>query len=310
MANVLGIDHKVFAVSTVAVSFGVAAYSLYRLRSLYARQDLGRSDAETRVRESAAEANIYESNKLLSEYLVFHFGTPEQLIPYPFGPKDALDFPKRCAELCLKHYKVQDGIPKRALDVGCAVGRSTFELAKEIQEVIGIDYSQSFVDTANKLKADGFIEYDLVQEGDNTTTAVAEVPKDIDRRCVSFEQGDACNLRQSLGEFGVVLAANLICRLHHPKDFLSRLLTLLPKKGSLLVITAPYSWQREFTDKSLWLGGYTDANEQKVTGFENLQKELGHNFELVEDVNMPFFIRETARKNQWTVAHATVWRRK
>lgn len=58
------------------------------------------------------------------------------------------------------------------------------------------------------------------------------------------------------------------------------------------------------------MGGYTDHNGKAVTGFEGLQRELGSNFELVEDINMPFFIKETARKNQWTVAHATVWRRK
>ncbi|BFZ07423.1 hypothetical protein BsWGS_10462 [Bradybaena similaris] len=296
MAQIFGIDHKYFAVPAVALSVGVSVYSLYRLRSQSARK--------------CASSNVYESEKLLGEYLVFHFGTPEQLIPYPFGPKDALDFPKRCADLCLKHYKAQDGIPNRALDVGCAVGRSSFELAREIQEVIGIDYSQSFVDAANRLKIDGKVQYSLVQEGDIVSPAVAEVPQNIDRNLVSFEQGDACNLRTSLVSFGIVLAANLICRLHHPKDFLSRLPKLLPKKGSILVITAPYTWLEEFTKKSLWLGGYTDRNGKAVTGFEGLQRELGSDFELVEDVNMPFFIRETARKNQWTVAHATVWRRK
>jgi len=34
----------------------------------------------------------------------------------------------------------------RALDLGCAVGRSSFELAREYQEVVGIDISQTFID--------------------------------------------------------------------------------------------------------------------------------------------------------------------
>ena len=59
-----------------------------------------------------------------------------------------------------------------------------------------------------------------------------------------------------------------------------------------------------------WLGGYVNAKGEAVTGFKGLQQELCPHFELVEQVDMPFFIRETARKNQWTVAHATVWRRK
>ena len=47
-----------------------------------------------------------------------------------------------------------------------------------------------------------------------------------------------------------------------------------------------------------------------MTGFDTLKERLSGAFDLVEDLEMPFFIRETAHKNQWTVAHATVWRRK
>jgi 2-polyprenyl-3-methyl-5-hydroxy-6-metoxy-1,4-benzoquinol methylase len=35
-----------------------------------------------------------------------------------------------------------------ALDIGCAVGGATFELARSFSHVLGIDYSQSFVDAA------------------------------------------------------------------------------------------------------------------------------------------------------------------
>ena len=40
----------------------------------------------------------------------------------------------------------------RALDLGCAVGRASFELARYFEDVVGVDYSQAFVDTANELK--------------------------------------------------------------------------------------------------------------------------------------------------------------
>jgi len=295
----LVLDNKYVAMSSVAVSAGIAAYSFYKL-------NCGGNEKSNR----APGSEVYESEKLLGEYLVFHFGTPEQLIPYPFGPKDAIDFPKRCADLCLKHYKPQEGVPDRALDIGCAVGRSSFDLSRGVKEVVGLDYSQSFIDAANTLKTKGEMPYKLVMEGDVFTDAVAKVDADVDRSKVSFEQGDACALRESLGGFGVVLAANLVCRLHHPDQFLNRLSSLLPVKGGILVITAPYTWMRDFADKSQWLGGYVGDDGKPVSGFEGLKKALGAAFDLVEDVNMPFFIRETCRKNQWTVAHATVWRRK
>lgn len=298
--QIMGINQKYVTFAALSASAGIAVYSFMKSRSVLQDQK----------KPLSSGSEIYESEKLLGEYLVFHFGTPEQLIPYPFGPKDALDFPKRCAELCLKHYKPEAGLPDRALDIGCAVGRSSFDLASGVKEVIGIDYSQSFIDAANVLKERGQMDYKIRQEGDIFVSATAEVEQQIDRSKVKFEQGDACNLRQSLGQFGIVLAANLICRLHHPKDFLSRLSSLLPVKGGILVITAPYTWMSDYADKSQWLGGYVKEDGTNVTGFQGLRSELSQDFDFVEEVNMPFFIRETSRKNQWTVAHATVWRRK
>lgn len=40
----------------------------------------------------------YESDELLSEYLLMHYGTDEQLMPWGFGPKDAVGFPVRTVE--------------------------------------------------------------------------------------------------------------------------------------------------------------------------------------------------------------------
>lgn len=48
--------------------------------------------------------NIYESEKLLNEYLTFHYGGPTVNCLHSFGPVDGFEFPTRCAELCLKHY--------------------------------------------------------------------------------------------------------------------------------------------------------------------------------------------------------------
>ena len=81
-------------------------------------------------------------------------------------------------------------MPSRAYDIGCAVGRSSFELARHFQEVIGLDYSQNFVDTCEKLKNDGELPYFIQDEGDLVTDLIARVPKDVvklfTRLCVFF----------------------------------------------------------------------------------------------------------------------------
>ena len=73
-----------------------------------------------------------------------------------------------------------------------------------------------------------------------------------DRSRLSFYQGDACNLPSDLGQFGCVLAANLVCRLPNPYQFLDRLPSLVAP-GGVLVITSPYSWLEEFTPKVIFL---------------------------------------------------------
>ena len=47
-----------------------------------------------------------------------------------------------------------------------------------------------------------------------------------------------------------------------------------------------------------------------MKGFDTLKQLLGQHFDFVEEKNLPFVIRETIRKHQLTVAHATVWKRK
>jgi len=66
---------------------------------------------------------------------------------------------------------------------------------------------------------------------------------------VKFIQGDACALPADLGQFGMVLAANLLCRLPKPRLFLDRLASLVVP-GGYVVMPSPYTWLEEFTPKS------------------------------------------------------------
>lgn len=78
-------------------------------------------------------------------------------------------------------YMLQTKTLNRALDIGCAVGRSSFELAREFQEVIGIDYSQSFVDACEHIRDLGEKVYFIQEEGDLVTPLIAKVSDGIVR---------------------------------------------------------------------------------------------------------------------------------
>ena len=59
------------------------------------------------------------------------------------------------------------------------MGRSTFELAKRFNQVVGIDFSHGFIDACNKLKMYGKLAYTVQTEGSLVSEHTAEVDPDI-----------------------------------------------------------------------------------------------------------------------------------
>ncbi len=55
------------------------------------------------------------------------------------------------------------------------------------------------------------------------------------------------------------------------------------------------------------IGAVKNADGTETTALAGMKKLLEPQFQLVAQQDMPLLIRETARKHQWTVAHATVW---
>ena len=241
--------------------------------------------------------NPYESDKLLGEYLLFHYGKKEEVLPWKEGPEYALDFPRRTVESLAKDLDTINSHAK-ALDVGCAVGASTFVLGKYFGEVLGIDYSKSFIDAAKKLAADNSMDYSYHVEGEQFVETQAIPPSY--KGNIDFWVGDAMNLPSSLENYDLVHAANLICRLPEPEKFLHRLPHLV-KEGGCLILATPFTWLEEYTPRSKWIG----SGDSK----EKLEELLSPWFKLEYEEDLPFLIREHRRKYQYSVSWGTRWRR-
>lgn len=242
----------------------------------------------------------YETDKLLSEYAEFHYGDHYFDVP---------NFSKALAEIAIK---AMGNRPKRsALDLGCASGRATFELARSFDQVTGIDFSARFIGQGVQLAKQGILRYVLTDEGDlvsykeRTLTGLdLEHVKDK----VEFYQGDACNLKSILTGYDLILAANLIDRLYDP----SKLLNSIHERvnlGGLLMITSPYTWLTEHTKKEFWIGGFKRDGENFTT-LDGLKAILEKHFKLIQGPqSVPFVIRETKRKFQHTLSEVTIWER-
>jgi putative 4-mercaptohistidine N1-methyltranferase len=247
--------------------------------------------------------DFYQTDRALSEYLLFHYGSAAEVLPWSFGPATALNYPVRCVSECLDVGRVPPRA--RALDLGCAVGRATFELARHCAAVVGVDYSHRFIAAARQLQERGSIPYSYVEEGSLTTQTTAVVPAEIDRGRVTFEQGDAHALPATLGEFDVVLLLNLVDRLRDPRQCLSSLPALV-RPGGQVILTTPCTWLEDYTARTHWLGGFAQ-NGRPVRTLDGLQALLHPHFSLARSLDLPFLLREHARKFQWSVALATLW---
>jgi putative 4-mercaptohistidine N1-methyltranferase len=245
-------------------------------------------------------APFYETDAALAQYLLFHYGTPEQVCPLLPEARAACGFPARCVEGALSGLALER--KARALDLGCAVGRSSFELARHFDRVTGIDLSARFIEAAQRMQRERAVAVRVPREGGAFDEFRLELPPGLDTERVAFETGDACALRAGLGKFDFVLMANLIDRLPDPAVCLAQLPELV-EPGGWLVITSPYTWLEEYTPREKWLEGGGRGT------LAALRENLGPAFSLQRAFDLPFLIREHRRKYQWSVAEASLWRR-
>ncbi|MBY0473478.1 MAG: 5-histidylcysteine sulfoxide synthase [Nitrosomonas sp.] len=251
------------------------------------------SDAPTTL-----PASNYETDKLLSEYAEFHYGDVYFDVP---------NFSKALAEIALE--AMEDKLKHTALDLGCASGRSTFELARGFDHVTGIDFSARFIGQGVQLVQQGTLRYTLTEEGDLVSykeRTLSDLGLDQVKDRVEFYQGDACNLKSIFTGYDLILAANLIDRLYDPDKLLSNIHTRI-NAGGLLMIASPYTWLTEHTKKESWVGGFKRDGENFTT-LDGLKEILGKNFRLIQGPqSVPFVIRETKRKFQHTLSEVTIW---
>ena len=250
--------------------------------------------------EEKVTTNSYTTDSIISQYC--HFGWGENRLGVE-------NYPAKCASLALEYMK--DKPKGRAFDIGCAIGRSSFELARGFDEVIGVDFSARFIQEAQALKENGILRYVMPTEGElENFYEVNLTGFNLENECkkVAFWQADACNLKPIFKDFDLIFAGNLIDRLYDPKKFLDSLASRM-NDGGLFIMTSPYTWQEESTPKEKWIGGYKRDGEN-VSTLQGLEEILGKDFRLIDTRDVPFVIQETARKHQHTIAQMTIWEKR
>lgn len=237
----------------------------------------------------------YNSWQMLSAYLWSHYSEF-------FRDPDATDAYRRWSS-CLK-----EAPPGQALDIGCAVGRLSFELSGTHAHVIGIDTSFPFIAKARELVKKKKLSFDLVVEGLITRSRSCDLPEDWHYDRVEFLVADALALPFPENYFSTVASINLLEKVTHPRHHLLDINRVLQTEEAMFVFSDPFSWDENVSAPELWLGG-TDNGHGESRGIDNMadfflgrDKVFDPPFKIIDRGSVPWKIRKT--ENLWEHIHS------
>lgn len=191
--------------------------------------------------DAAMTGNRYETPSVLASYLWSHYGDL-------LGDAEASDAYTRWAGLMTAHSGV-------CLDVGSAVGRFSFEMAKKCDFVVGIDNSVSFIRASRELMIRRRAAFELAVEGTITKPATLLLPEDCRTDNIEFIVGNALALPFRTGFFSSVSSLNIVDKVPVPLTHLKENNRVAQQKNTQFLFSDPFSWSLDAAAPENWLGG-------------------------------------------------------
>ncbi len=186
--------------------------------------------------------------------------------------------------------------PRQTLHLGCKTGRTTFELARFLPAVTGLDFTTRLVRLATQMKEKGFIRYVRHDEGEIQSyveKSLAEFGLRETAQRVEFWQADVSNLPAKFGGYGFILAENAIGGAINPRNWLQMIHTRLIADG-ILAIADAYAYDPEVTLPANRIGGFRKDGEP-CTSFMGLSELLAPHFDLIGE---PQVLTQTLRRGE------------
>lgn len=203
------------------------------------------------------------------------------------------------------------------IDMGCAVGRTTFELSQALDEtVIGVDLNFGMLKTAATILEKGCVSYPRRRGGiafeRRRFSAVFEKAANVD-----FWVCDATALPFSSDTFSMGVSLNVLDCLWSPYDHVKELGRILMPGGNAAVST-PYDWTANATPVEAWLGGHSQRTEHKGASpaiLRSLFSGGGHphaleELELISEEDILWTLRLHDRSVMEYLVHMMVIRKK
>ncbi len=184
------------------------------------------------------------------------------------------------------------------LDIGCSVGRTSFELAARMDRlVLGVDLNFGMLKVARAVLERGIVSYPKRKVG--ITFERREFPAVFEKSDnVDFWACDATALPFSCNRFAAAVSLNVLDCVNSPYDHLSEIARVLIP-GSRATLATPYDWSTGATPVQAWLGGHSQRSAHKGASDAILRSLLaggGHpgaieELELVSEKEIPWTLR-------------------
>lgn len=241
------------------------------------------------------------------------YETDPDVVPWcesQYGPQndDTANYSEALAQFCLD--STVNRSRRRALELGCKVGRTTFELAAGFDEVVGIDPTARTIRIGVELQEKGYTQWEIPSEGeivDFRQAHLSSLGLDDFRRRVSFAQADLSNMKEIHTAFDLIVVNGLLERTYHPERFLQTVHKRL-NAGGLLIIASSSDWRKEFTEPKHWLGGYKDESGENVRTIDTLHRILNPHFiQLQATRQLESSIIYSARRRETLLVDVSAW---
>jgi SAM-dependent methyltransferase len=197
-----------------------------------------------------------------------------------------------------------------AIDIGCAVGGTTFDLAARLQRLtIGVDLNFAMLRVASAALRDGRVRYARRRVG----LVYEREEREVDtpwRDLVDFWCCDAANLPFAPATFAFAASINVIDCLPSPHDALAEIARILRPNATALIAT-PYDWSPSATAVEQWLGGHSQRGAQRGASepvLRRILEEVGLQI-VSEQPSVPWRLRLHDRSTMEYAVHVVIAKR-
>jgi SAM-dependent methyltransferase len=237
-----------------------------------------------------SEPTSHAERNLLSTYMDLHYRTLRAASDCLSSSVDPSAFWDTVVGIALPETEKHP----RSIDLGCSVGRYTFELARLSDLALGIDINFSAVSSAASFHRNRKVHYERRKHGrqfEELETSYL-VPENA-----LFIVADVLEPPFKAESFDLVAGLNLLDNVKLPLVLIGQMDALL-REGGCLVLRSPYEWRADMCEPAEWLeNDKMDAPEMVRRILEGkMFPQMGLNYEVLQELfNVPWAMRNHDR---------------